>query len=119
MNPAHTTSSPGLAPCGMKMEPVYEGGVAGESPATKGSVRVSPDKKALMGVRTVVAQKQAVRKLLRWPAKIAAQQHRIYQINAPLDGRITAAPPGLLLGELVIDCAATVMAGSVRSGLQL
>ena len=94
MNPAHTTSSPGLAPCGMKMEPVYEGGVAGESPATKGSVRVSPDKKALMGVRTVVAQKQAVRKLLRWPAKIAAQQHRIYQINAPLDGRITAAPPG-------------------------
>ena len=94
MNPAHTSPDPGLAPCGMKMEPVYEGGVAGESPATKGAVRVSPDKKALMGVRTVVAQKQEVRKLVRWPAKVAAQQHRIFQINAPLDGRITAAPPG-------------------------
>ena len=23
MNPAHTSSEPGLAPCGMKMEPVY------------------------------------------------------------------------------------------------
>jgi len=35
MNPAHTSDVPGIAPCGMKMEPVYaDHGSAGQAPAS-------------------------------------------------------------------------------------
>ncbi len=34
MNPAHTSDKPGIAPCGMKMEPVYaDEGSPGQAPA--------------------------------------------------------------------------------------
>ena len=37
MNPAHTSPDPGLAPCGMKMEPVYADGAQPGRPAGAGS----------------------------------------------------------------------------------
>lgn len=47
MNPAHTSEKPGLAPCGMPMEPVYadnEGAGNGNSPFLKlpGIAKVTP-----------------------------------------------------------------------------
>jgi len=57
MNPAHTSSEPGLAPCGMKMEPVYAAEDLspgfGHNPAlSTGGVRISPEKQQIIGVRT-------------------------------------------------------------------
>ena len=48
MNPAHTSDKPGLAPCGMKMEPVYADAAAGQtsgnasSSMPPGTVKISP-----------------------------------------------------------------------------
>ena len=46
MNPAHTSPEPGVAPCGMKMEPVYadDGGQAAGSALPPGSVKITPEK---------------------------------------------------------------------------
>ena len=47
MNPAHTSPKPGLAPCGMKMEPVYADqllggpGPTGQAGTVPGTVRIS------------------------------------------------------------------------------
>ena len=55
MNPAHTSPEPGLAPCGMKMEPVY----ADDEPPTgsghlkAGTLKISPQKQQLIGVRLI------------------------------------------------------------------
>ena len=60
MNPAHTSDQPGLAPCGMKMEPVYADDGPAEpmgSPTSPGTVKVSPDKQQLIGVKVAVAQR--------------------------------------------------------------
>jgi hypothetical protein len=46
MNPAHTSAEPGLAPCGMKMEPVYadDGGRGAGAAVPAGSVKITPEK---------------------------------------------------------------------------
>jgi hypothetical protein len=46
MNPAHTSPEPGLAPCGMKMEPIYaeDGGQTAGTAMPPGSVNITPQK---------------------------------------------------------------------------
>ena len=57
MNPAHTADKPGLAHCGMKMEPVYADDPAGQTSGTTstsmspGTIRISPEKQQMIGVR--------------------------------------------------------------------
>jgi hypothetical protein len=51
MNPAHTSPEPGLAPCGMKMEPVFaegEGQTAGTA-LSPGSIKITPENSRLSG----------------------------------------------------------------------
>ena len=59
MHPAYKSDKPGIAPdCGMKLEPVYEGeegpspaASASETPMPMGTIKVSPEKQQLIGVR--------------------------------------------------------------------
>ena len=60
MNPAHTSPEPGMAPCGMKMEPVYAEGEGQEAPPANlppGAVKVTSQKQQLIGVRLGVVEK--------------------------------------------------------------
>jgi Cu(I)/Ag(I) efflux system membrane fusion protein len=91
MNPTHTSPEPGLAPCGMKMEPVYaedEGQTAG-SALFPGSVKVTPEKQQLIGVRVATVAKSPWTYTLRTVGKVAADETRTYRINAFSDGFIT------------------------------
>jgi len=98
MNPAHTSQEPGLAPCGMKMEPVYAdeveaGKPADGGPVLPGTVRVSTEKQQLMGVKMGGVEKRALVVQRRLLGRVAADETRVYQINATVDGWITEAMP--------------------------
>jgi RND family efflux transporter MFP subunit len=103
MNPGHRYDKPGIAPCGMALEPVYAdgGGVtpgAGSVPA--GAVRVSPDKQQLIGVRTERVEKGSASHMVRLLGRVAADETRIYRITVSVDGWIRSAAP-VSAGSLV------------------
>ncbi|MDO9532313.1 MAG: efflux RND transporter periplasmic adaptor subunit [Deltaproteobacteria bacterium] len=91
MNPAHTSAEPGLAPCGMKMEPVYadDGGQAAGSAMPPGSVKITPEKQQIIGVRVATVEKSPRTYTLRTVGKVAADETRTYRINAYSDGFVT------------------------------
>ena len=90
MNPTHTSSEPGLAPCGMKMEPVYaeEEGQATAAALYPGSVKITPEKQQIMGVRVETVAKSPWTYTLRTVGKVAADETRTYRVNAFSDGFI-------------------------------
>jgi membrane fusion protein, copper/silver efflux system len=99
MNPAHTSDKPGKAPCGMDMEPVYAdatlGTVSGPESASlpPGTIKVTPEKQQLIGVRLAAAEKQRLTHNLRLLGKVATDETRVYRINATIDGWITKTMP--------------------------
>ncbi len=99
MNPAHTSDKPGKAPCGMDMEPVYADATLGTASRSElaslpaGTIKVSPEKQQLIGVRIAAAEKKALVHNLRLLGKVATDETRIYRINATVDGWITKALP--------------------------
>ena len=90
MNPAHTSPVPGLAPCGMKLEPVYadEVGDYPDSSLAPGTVRVTPRKQQLIGVRVATVEKAPFTYTFKALGKVAVDETRIYRMNAAIDGWI-------------------------------
>ena len=62
MNPTHTSPEPGLAPCGMQMEPVYadDGGQAPSGLLPPGAVKINPQKQQMIGVRVAPVGKNPI-----------------------------------------------------------
>src|SRR5512141_1223901 len=78
MNPAHTSDKPGKAPCGMDMEPVYADSLpagataGGDTPALpQGTIKISPEKQQLIGVRAEVTQSRKLIHNVRLLGKVA------------------------------------------------
>lgn len=90
MNPAHTSPEPGLAPCGMKMEPVYadDDGQASTAALYPGSVKITPEKQQTIGVRVATVEKTPWTYAIRTLGKVAADEARTYRLNAFRDGFI-------------------------------
>ena len=90
MNPAHTSPEPGLAPCGMKLEPVYaeEDGNAPDPHRPPGAVQVNSQKQQLLGVRVAPVEEAPYTYTLRALGKVAVDETRIYRLNAAVDGWI-------------------------------
>ncbi len=98
MNPAHTSDRPGLAPCGMEMEPVYadEAGTAAPAdgnPLLPGTVKVNVQRQQLIGLRMGVVEKKPLQFTLRLFGRVAADETRIYRIIAAVDGWVTKTLP--------------------------
>jgi membrane fusion protein, copper/silver efflux system len=99
MNPAHTSDKPGKAPCGMDMEPVYADASpvvlsGAQSPSLPpGTIKVTPEKQQLIGVRLATAEKKNLVHNQRLLAKVATDETRIYRINATIEGWITKTLP--------------------------
>ena len=106
MHPAYKSDKPGIAPdCGMRLEPVYaETAQAGADEAgmalPPGTVNISEDKQQLMGIRVEPAQSSRSRNTLRVLGRVAADETRIYRMNAATDGWIREALPNTV-GTLV------------------
>jgi membrane fusion protein, copper/silver efflux system len=90
MNPAHTSPEPGLAPCGMKFEPVYadDGDRAAGSAMPPGSVKITPEKQQIIGVRVATVEKSPWTHTLRTVGKVAVDETRIYRLKAFTEGWI-------------------------------
>jgi membrane fusion protein, copper/silver efflux system len=98
MNPTHTSDQPGLAPCGMKMEPVYAdqaGAAHHESPgaAVPGMISINPEKQQLIGVRLGTVEHIPYRHLQRLLGRVALNDTRVYKINATVSGWVTKTLP--------------------------
>ncbi|MFB3814202.1 MAG: efflux RND transporter periplasmic adaptor subunit [Terriglobales bacterium] len=96
MHPAYKSDKPGIAPdCGMKLEPVYadgmgaEAGEDGKLPA--GTVNISPEKQQMIGVQVASVEESRGKRTLRILGRVAADETRIYRINAAVDGWIQDA----------------------------
>ena len=88
MNPAHTSPKPGLAPSGMKLEPVYadDGGRVAGSTMPPGSFKITPEKQQIMGLRIAAVEQAPWTYRLKTTGKVAVDENRIYRLNAFTDG---------------------------------
>jgi membrane fusion protein, copper/silver efflux system len=102
MNPGNRYDKPGIAPCGMALEPVYgSGGTDGSSVTMPpGSVMITPDKQQLIGVRIEQVEKSSSTHIIRFLGKVAADETRIYQVTSSVAGLIRQVNP-LATGSLV------------------
>jgi Cu(I)/Ag(I) efflux system membrane fusion protein len=94
MHPAYKSDKPGIAPdCGMKLEPVYEDGSAGnrgegDSSLPPGTVNISPRKQQLIGVRVAIVEKAPQSHNLRTVGRITPDEKCVYRLVAGIDGWI-------------------------------
>jgi membrane fusion protein, copper/silver efflux system len=101
MNPAYKSDKPGVAPgCGMPLEPVYADSQspAGSIADTQGSmpvgtVRISPEKQQLIGIKVATVEKAPFNHTLRVSGKVVPDELRIYRLNAALEGWVRKVYP--------------------------
>jgi RND family efflux transporter MFP subunit len=100
MNPGHRSYKPGLAPCGMQLEPVYAD--AGGTPMTAqpgaatmppGTVHISTEREQLVGVKSEIVEKTPWSRTVRIPGKVVADENRVFRITAATDGWVTRVLP--------------------------
>jgi len=69
--------------------------------ATPGTVRVSPAKQQLMGIKLDIVKKAAYTHLLKVPGRVVPDEARIYQVNAAIEGWIIKIYDGNTSGDIV------------------
>ena len=102
MNPANVSDKPGIAPCGMPMEPVYGDGDVAGSGGTRppGTVKITPQKQQIIGVRVGSAEIVSETHTIRTLGRIAADENRIYPLVSATDGWMSYIPESTI-GSLV------------------
>jgi membrane fusion protein, copper/silver efflux system len=108
MNPAHTSDKPGLAPCGMKLEPVYadgeSSGQVSASPgvsALPGTVKITSEKQQIIGVQVGKVEMVSESHTLRALGRVAADENSIYRVLAPTKGYMGDISSAVPTGSLV------------------
>jgi len=126
MNPSFKSDKPGMAPCGMPLEPVYAdsgdavtNGTKTQASMPPGTIRISPEKQQLIGVRVATVEKAPWSHSLRVLGRVAPDETRVYRINAAVNGWIEDALP-VTTGSLVKEnqLLATFYSLEYRSLLQ-
>ena len=107
MNPALKSDKPGIAPCGMPLEPVYadqsEDDVAASALRASlppGTIRISQEKQQLIGVKAAMVEKIPWSHTLRVLGRVTPDETRTYRINAFINGVIEDVRP-VTTGSLV------------------
>ena len=106
MHPSYRSDKPGIAPdCGMPLEPVYEDGLeygTGSEVARSlpGTVRISPERQQLIGVRVDVVEKASRTLLIRTIGRVVPDETRIFRIVSGAEGWIKKIYP-VTTGSLV------------------
>lgn len=110
MNPAHTTKEPGIAPCGMPMEPVYAeknalGGAGNNGPiisSLPGAVTINPYKQQIIGVQIGEVTSTHEMQRLRALGRIKPDENKVYTLISATDGwleEINEGSTGSLVNE--------------------
>ena len=102
MNPANVSGEPGLAPCGMPMEPVYDDretdGPRGSM--SLGTVKVPPQRQQIIGLKIGTAKIVSETHRIRTLGRITADENRIFPLVSAADGWMSYIP-GSTTGRLV------------------
>jgi membrane fusion protein, copper/silver efflux system len=95
MNPGVKSDKPGLAPCGMPLEPVYtaDAGSKEGSSLPPGTVKINPDRQQLIGVKVTMVEKAPWSHTIRVLGRVVPDENRIYRINAATDGWVKQILP--------------------------
>ena len=90
MHPAYKSDKPGIAPdCGMKLEPVYEGGGNPEpGSAHSGMLNISDKKQQLIGVEYGQAEWTSSSSSFRASGKVAQDETRVIRLHPKVQGWI-------------------------------
>ncbi len=101
MNPSFRSSEPGVAPCGMPLEPVYaDGAPAGAGAMAPGVVAVRADRQQLIGVTLETVGRRTLRHTVRLLGRVAVDEARLHRLNAVTPGWIREMGPATT-GSLV------------------
>ncbi|MCF8142534.1 MAG: efflux RND transporter periplasmic adaptor subunit [Deltaproteobacteria bacterium] len=106
MNPANVSEKPGLAPCGMPMEPVYDDRESGsfaldpKGAMSLGTVKITPQKQQIIGVQIGTAERTSETHRIRTLGRIAADENRVFPLISAVDGWMSYIP-GSTTGSLV------------------
>ena len=102
MNPAFRSPTPGTAPCGMPLEPVYAdvGGTAAGSGLPAGAVSVRPDRQQLIGVQTATVSHRPGARSLRLLGRVAPDELRLFRLSSVTAGWVREVS-GPTTGSLV------------------
>ena len=92
MNPGFRSDGPGIAPCGMPLEPVYaetasgpDNGATPMASLSPGAVKISPARQQLIGVKVAAVEKKTATYLLRLYGKVVPDETRVFRVNASTD----------------------------------
>lgn len=94
MNPANTSKEPGIAPCGMPMEPIYadEDSLSGRNPgglalsSKPGIVKINAQKQQIIGVQIDGVTKDTQTSRIRALGRILPDENKVYALVAATDG---------------------------------
>jgi len=103
MHPAYRSDKPGTAPdCGMDLEPVYAGDPAESAGrAFTGTLQVSARRQQAIGIRSEQAREFSGEHTVRVLGRVAADETRIYKLNASVPGWIRDIAPDVTTGSFV------------------
>lgn len=89
MHPAYKANKPGIAPdCGMELVPKYADEDAGTQTMAVGTVKISPDKQQLIGVRTATVKREPLIRTVRTTGQITADETKIEHVHVKITGYI-------------------------------
>ncbi|HSH70576.1 MAG TPA: efflux RND transporter periplasmic adaptor subunit, partial [Deferrisomatales bacterium] len=101
MNPAFHSPEPGIAPCGMALEPVYaDAGPEDPVRRSPGTVTVRPDRQQLIGVTLEKVGTTTLHHTLRLVGTVAVDEAREHAISAVTRGWVKQLSPATT-GSLV------------------
>lgn len=94
MHPTYVSDRPGDCPiCGMRLVPVSgaaapAGPAQVESVAGRVSVTLSPERRQMLGLRSVPAQVEALARSVRTVGRVAADERRVHHVHAKFEGYV-------------------------------
>jgi Cu(I)/Ag(I) efflux system membrane fusion protein len=95
MTPGFRSDKPGIAPCGMPLEPVYaetderqEDNATGWASTSHGAVKISPYRQQLIGVKVAAVEEKPMTYTLRLYGRVVSDETKVYRINASTDSWI-------------------------------
>jgi Cu(I)/Ag(I) efflux system membrane fusion protein len=85
MNPQHHYAKPGKAPDGMDLVPQYAEETSASAP---GTVKITPDKQQLIGVRTAKVQREALVRSVRTTGQLVADETKLAHVHVKINGYV-------------------------------
>ena len=100
MNPAFRAAEPGIAPCGMPLEPVYAGEAAPGGAVASAAIPVGAERRQAIGIVVEPLVRGPVRHTLRLPGRVAPDETRVQVVDTDVAGRVREVGP-VTVGSLV------------------